>query len=56
VIPRLRIFLSSPGDVAFAREIAAQTIEKLAQDYGRHFQTIEPYMWEHEAMLASGFF
>jgi WD40 repeat protein len=56
VIPRLRIFLSSPGDVAAAREIAAQTIEKLAQDYARHFSSIEPYLWEHEAMLASGHF
>ena len=56
VIPRLRIFLSSPGDVASAREIAAQTIEKLAQDYARHFASIEPYLWEHEAMLASGHF
>src|SRR5580658_5487435 len=53
---RLRIFLSSPGDVASAREIAAQTVEKLAQDYARHFERIEPYLWEHEAMLASGHF
>src|ERR1022692_56962 len=53
---RLRIFLSSPGDLASAREIAAHTIEKLAQDYGRHFQTIEPYIWQHEAMLASKHF
>ncbi|MDQ2860434.1 MAG: WD40 repeat domain-containing protein, partial [Pseudomonadota bacterium] len=55
-IQRLRIFLSSPGDVASAREIAAQTIERLGQDYARHFQIDEPYMWEHEAMLASGHF
>ncbi len=53
---RLRIFLSSPGDLASAREIAAHTIEKLAQDYARHFQTIEPYIWQHEAMLASKHF
>jgi len=56
VIQRLRIFLSSPGDVASAREIAAQTIEKLAQDYARQIQDIVPYLWEHEAMLASGDF
>jgi hypothetical protein len=56
MIQRLRIFLSSPGDLASAREIAAHTIEKLAQDYGRHFQTIEPYIWQHEAMLASKHF
>jgi hypothetical protein len=52
---RLRIFLSSPGDVRSAREIAALTIERLAQDYGRFF-VVEPYLWEYEAMLASGHF
>lgn len=56
MVQRLRIFLSSPGDVASAREVAAQTIEKLAQEYARHFESIEPYLWEHEAMLASGHF
>ena len=52
---RLRIFVSSPGDVKAAREIAALTIERLAQDYARFF-TIEPYLWEFEAMVASGHF
>lgn len=52
---RLRIFVSSPGDVKAAREIAALTIERLAQDYAR-FLTIEPYLWEFEAMVASGHF
>jgi hypothetical protein len=52
---RLRIFVSSPGDVTSAREIAALTIERLAQDYAR-FLTIEPYLWEFEAMVASGHF
>src|ERR1700761_7842251 len=52
---RLRIFVSSPGDVKAAREIAALTIERLAQEYARYF-TIEPYLWEFEAMLASGHF
>jgi len=55
VKPRLRIFVSSPGDVKAAREIAALTIERLAQDYARFF-TIEPYLWEFEAMVASGHF
>jgi WD40 repeat protein len=50
---RLRIFLSSPNDVKSAREIAAQTIERLAQDYAR-FVAIEPYLWEYEAWVASG--
>lgn len=34
---RLRIFLSSPGD---AREVAALTIERLAQDYSVPVMTI----------------
>ena len=53
--PRFRIFVSSPGDVKRAREFAVLTIEKLAQDYARHL-LIEPYLWEFEAMLASGHF
>src|SRR5580698_6357741 len=52
---KLRIFVSSPGDVKAAREIAALTIERLAQDYARFFN-IEPYLWEYEAMIASGHF
>ena len=52
---RLRIFVSSPGDVKAAREIAALTIERLAQDFARFFK-IEPYLWEYEAMIASGHF
>jgi WD40 repeat protein len=52
---RLRVFISSPGDVKAAREIAALTIERLAQDYARFFK-IEPYLWEYEAMVASGHF
>lgn len=52
---KLRIFVSSPGDVKAAREIAALTIERLAQDYAR-FLEVEPYLWEFEAMVASGHF
>ncbi|HEX3914079.1 MAG TPA: hypothetical protein VHW71_11260 [Steroidobacteraceae bacterium] len=53
--PRLRIFVSSPSDVKAAREVAALTIERLAQDYARFF-SIEPYLWEYEAMVAAGHF
>ena len=52
---RLRIFVSSPGDVMTAREVAAQIIEKVAHAYARFF-AIEPYLWEYEPMLASGHF
>jgi tetratricopeptide (TPR) repeat protein len=55
VTNRFRIFVSSPGDVKAAREIAALTIERLAQDYAR-FIIVEPYLWEFEAMVASGHF
>ena len=53
--PKFRIFVSSPGDVKRAREFAVLTVEKLAQDYARYL-LIEPYLWEFEAMLASGHF
>jgi WD40 repeat protein len=52
---RLRIFVSSPGDVMSAREVAAQVIEKIAHEFARFF-VIEPYLWEYEPMLASGHF
>ncbi len=52
---RLRIFVSSPGDVQRWRRIAALTIEALARDHARFFK-IEPYLWEYEAMVASGHF
>lgn len=49
---RVRIFVSSPCDVSAAREIAAQTIERLTQDFTR-FVDIEPYLWEQEPLLGS---
>jgi WD40 repeat protein len=55
VSQRIRIFISSPSDVYAVREIAALTIERLAQDFARFFE-IEPYLWEYEAMIASGHF
>ncbi|HEX3917351.1 MAG TPA: hypothetical protein VHW60_08435 [Caulobacteraceae bacterium] len=55
MVARLRVFISSPGDVRDAREVAAQTVESVAHNYLRHF-SLEPYMWENEAMVASGHF
>ena len=52
---RLRIFISSPGDVVDERLRADLIIDKLAQNYSRFFR-IESYRWEHEAMLASKHF
>ena len=54
-IPRLRVFISSPGDVSSAREVVAQTVEQVGVEYRRFF-TVEPFLWENEAMLASGHF
>jgi hypothetical protein len=52
---RLRVFISSPGDVPDARLRADLVIDKLTQDYSRYF-SLESYRWEHEPMLASGHF
>src|SRR5437016_25127 len=52
---RLRIFVSSPGDVPDERLRAELIIDKLAQDYSRFF-SIESYRWEHEPMLSSAHF
>lgn len=52
---RLRIFISSPGDVVDERLRADLIIDKLAQNYSRFFR-IESYRWEHEAMLATKHF
>jgi WD40 repeat protein len=52
---RLRIFVSSPGDVPDERLRADLIVDKLSQHYSRFF-TIESYRWEHEAMLASAHF
>lgn len=52
---RLRIFISSPGDVQEERLRAHLVVQKLARDYARFFR-VEAYLWEHEPMLASGHF
>ena len=52
---RLRLFISSPGDVPNERLRAELIVDKLGQDYRRSF-TLETYRWEHEPMIASGHF
>ena len=52
---RFRIFISSPGDVPQERLRSHLVIDKLAQEYRRHF-LLEIFRWEHEPMLASGSF
>ena len=55
MLSRLKLFLSSPGDVPRERLRAELIVDRLAQDYARYF-TLETYRWEYEPMLASGHF
>jgi hypothetical protein len=48
-LPRLRIFVSSPGDVDTERQIAGRVIERLRIRFQEHGQ-IESYFWEYEPM------
>jgi tetratricopeptide (TPR) repeat protein len=49
---RLRIFISSPGDVAEERVIANNLVRRLADEYAQRLW-IEPVFWEHEPLLAT---
>lgn len=51
----LRIFISSPGDVSAERRRSALVVESLKKEFARFFD-ITAYLWEHEAMLATGHF
>jgi len=51
----LRIFISSPGDVSAERRRSALVVESLKKEFARFFE-ITAYLWEHEAMLATGHF
>jgi WD40 repeat protein len=51
----VRVFISSPGDVAAERSAAAGVVRRLDRGY-RPFFRIEPYLWEQEPQLASGHF
>jgi WD40 repeat protein len=52
---RLRLFISSPGDVFKERLRVELVVDRLGQDYRRYF-TLETYRWEYEPMLATGHF
>jgi tetratricopeptide (TPR) repeat protein len=51
----LRIFVSSPGDVAEERLIARRVIGRLEAQYGDALH-LEPLFWEHEPLLATASF
>jgi len=43
----IRIFISSPGDVALERHATAAVIQRLADEFAEH-ATLDPYFWEWE--------
>ena len=51
----LRVFVSSPGDVAEERLIARRVIGRLEAQYGDALH-LEPLFWEHEPLLATASF
>ena len=51
-LPRLTIFVSSPGDVAEERLIAKRVLDRLAAEFAPEAK-IESILWEHEPLLAS---
>ena len=51
----LRIFISSPGDVAEERDKAKQVIAMLQRDYGDQV-TLKPVLWEDLALGADASF
>jgi len=54
-IKSLRIFVSSPGDVAEERLIARRVIGRLEAQFGDALH-LEPLFWEHEPLLATASF
>ena len=54
-LPRLTIFVLSPGDVAEERLIAKRVLDRLAAEFAPDAK-IETILWEHEPLLASGDF
>ncbi len=52
---RLRVFISSPGDVEEERRRAALVLNRLRREFARFFE-LSPVLWEYEPLLASGHF
>ncbi|MEM1294498.1 MAG: tetratricopeptide repeat protein [Verrucomicrobiota bacterium] len=46
---KLRLFLSSPGDVAQERRIAERVVDRLNAEFSN--VTLDPYFWEYEPMV-----
>ncbi|HEV3122373.1 MAG TPA: hypothetical protein VGY53_10735, partial [Isosphaeraceae bacterium] len=54
-IDRLRIFVSSPGDVADERRRTAEVVDRLQAEFSTHVQ-LECYFWEDEPLQATADF
>ena len=54
-IPKLTIFISSPGDVYEERTLAQRTVERLQSEYAGRV-VLEPIFWEHEPLAATATF
>ncbi|MEM7068366.1 MAG: hypothetical protein AAF478_05725 [Pseudomonadota bacterium] len=50
--PVIKIFVSSPGDVAEERVLSNRVIGRLAERY-LHIVELQPVFWEHEPLLAT---
>lgn len=55
VVRKLRIFVSSPGDVGQERLVAQRVIERLHREFSA-FLELEPILWEHEPLRATSHF
>jgi tetratricopeptide (TPR) repeat protein len=52
---KIRIFISSPGDVQRERYVSERVIQRLSDEYSQHL-IVEPYFWEYEPMrISEGF-
>src|ERR1700693_1479748 len=49
---KLRIFVSSPGDVAEERALTGRVIKRLQDEFSPQCD-LEPIFWEHEPLLAT---
>jgi hypothetical protein len=54
-VNRVRIFISSPGDVADERQSALAVVERLQQEFSETL-SLEPLLWEQEPLLATADF
>src|ERR1700724_2728848 len=53
--PALRVFISSPGDVAEERVVVGQVLRRLQSEFEDR-GAVEPVDWEHEPLLATARF